>query len=146
MNCAHTENFSIAPAMVITRNDGKSYNILIDESKEHMMGEIAKSALLNQSMIIGQDVRGYENYFHFPNMFDIESQRNCTLGIYDLLTVDEESLQKYAEHQVAKDGTIHVNIPDAAGFIKAFLALKFNQQIKIDTIALTPGGTQWTTK
>lgn len=146
MNCAHIENFSIAPAMVITRNDGKSYNILIDESKEHMMGEIAKSALLNQSMIIGQDVRGYENYFHFPNMFDIESQRNCTLGIYDLLTIDEESLQKYAEYQVAKDGTIHVNIPDAAGFIKAFLALKFNQQIKIDTIALTPGGAQWTTK
>ena len=79
-------------------------------------------------------------------MFDIESQLNCTLGIYDLLTVDEESLQKYAEHQVAKDGTIHVNIPDAAGFIKAFLALKFNQQIKIDIIALTPGGAQWTTK
>lgn len=146
MNCVHTENFSITPTMTISRDDGKSYTILIDESKEHMMGEIAKSALLNQSMIIGQDVRGYENYFHFPNMFDIESQRNCTLGIYDLLTVDEESLQKYAEHQVAKDGTIHVNIPDAAGFIKAFLALKFNQQIKIDTIALTPGGAQWTTK
>ena len=65
MNCIHTESFSVTPTMTISRDDGKSYTILIDESKEHMMGEIAKSALLNQSMIIGQDVRGYENYFHF---------------------------------------------------------------------------------
>ena len=85
-------------------------------------------------------------FYHFPHFFDIEEKQACVLSLYDLMTVDEESLQQYAQHQVAKDGSIHVNIPDAAGFIKSLLALRFNQPIKIDTIALTPGGSTWMLK
>lgn len=144
MNCIQTQEITLHPSLMIQREDGKSYTILIDEDRGHMAGEIAKSALLNQSVIIGQDVRGYENYFWFPNFFDVEERRNCTLGVYDLLQVDEESLMKYAKYQVAKDGSIHVNIPDAVAFIKTLLSLKFGQSVKIDTIALTPGGSIWT--
>lgn len=146
MKCTQPNVVSLSPHLTIERDDGKSYTILIDENREHMGEEVAKSALTHQSMIIGQDTRPYEEFYHFPHFFDIEEKQACVLSLYDLMTVDEESLQQYAQHQVAKDGSIHINIPDAAGFIKSLLALRFNQPVKIDTIALTPGGSTWMLK